>query len=155
MRPLETILGIPRVRLTQRVPLVETEKMVSIFLDRGPYRPMLVKRATEVTELSYRYFCDDEASLMSLRAAVNSKEFAVNLRTQMILSSLLTGMHQDGGRFKGFEERIEPLMDLSPILEHVARMADEKVDGVRERAEEIGELIGVRVPRDPLAAEGL
>ncbi len=145
---METILTIPRVKLTRRVPLVETEKLVNFHVERPSYHPMLVKRTTEVMERSYMYFCKDETYLLSLMAAVNSNEFTVSVRTQMALSTMLTDVYSDGLTFKGFEDSIEPLLELSQSLEEMTKLTDKKVDDNSCYAEEIGELIGVKIPRE-------
>lgn len=146
--PLETILTLPRVKLTRRVPIIEAEKLVKFYVDKPRYHSMLLKHTKKVTGQSYVYFCDDETSLLGLMAAVNSKDYAVSVKSQVVLSDLLTDVYDDSLTFKNFEENIEPLIDISSDLEEMTSLTDQKAYSTRRYAKDLGDLIGVKVPRE-------
>jgi hypothetical protein len=70
-RPIETVLALPRVRLFNRVPILETEELVRRFIDRMDYRQRLVRDATEVCNGSAHQFSSDDSALSSLLTARN------------------------------------------------------------------------------------
>ncbi|MGA2971699.1 MAG: hypothetical protein ABSE39_03625 [Candidatus Bathyarchaeia archaeon] len=83
-RPIETLLSLPRVRLIDRVPILETEKYVRRFMGQPAYRPKLVKQAMKVSERSAQQFSLDDMGLAMLLEEVDSAEYVVtNVRSEL------------------------------------------------------------------------
>ena len=119
-RPIESLLSLPRVRLFDRVPILETENFVRRFLGQRGYEIKLVRSALEVSEGSARQFSSDDQGLSTLLKEINSAEYIVTKRSKLLMKELLNGIYDDGFLFKEFEEHIEPLCQLSHKLQRTS-----------------------------------
>src|SRR4030067_509138 len=108
-RPTEPLLSLPRVRLANRVPILETETLVRRLVDRTEYQPKLVKNAFEVSRGSAHPFSMDDQGLSKLLEEINSAEYIVTKRSKKEMEEMLNDIYADGFVFKEFENEIEPL----------------------------------------------
>jgi len=145
-RPLETVLLWPRVRLTQKVPLIEAEELVTKYADKPEYQPVLVKSATRVAQHSYFYFREDEALLWNLLQAIISNMYSISLRTRLNLRRLLNDAYGDSLVFKEFDRKIEFLFDISKDLKDLALKVEKIAESSKNYSIEIGEALGIKLP---------
>jgi hypothetical protein len=145
-RPIETILSLPRVRLFNRVPILETEELVRRFIGREDYRPKLVRDATEVSNGSAHQFSTDDGTLSSLLEEINSTEYIVTKRSKMVVEQMLTGICGDGRIFKGFEQEIKPLFAISQTLRQVSQLADTLADRAKEESIDVARALMIQLP---------
>jgi len=136
----------PRVRLTQKVPLVETEKLVVRFAEKPEYQPILVANTKRVAQHSYYSFCEDEIILWNLLHAIISDMYTVSLRTQLYLRRLLNDTYGDSLIFKEFERKIEFLMEISKELKDLSRKVERVADTTKNYSLEIGQELGIKLP---------
>jgi len=115
-KAIETLLSLPRVRLIDRVPIIETEQYLKRFIRRSEYKPKLVNRALQVSEGSAQQFSTDDKGLSMLLEEIESAEYVVTGRSKSAMEEMLNGICADGRIFKDFEKEIEPLYDASPRL---------------------------------------
>jgi hypothetical protein len=153
-RPLETVLLWPRVRLTQKVPLIEAEELVTRYADEPEYQPILVKSATRVTEHSYFYFREDEAHLWNLLRAIVSNMYSVSLRTKLNLRRLLNDAYGDSLIFKEFDRKIEFLFDISKDLKDLTLKVEKIAESTKNYSIEIGEVLGIKLPSTSIDLQG-
>ena len=146
-RPIETLLSLPRVRLVDRVPIIETEKFVRRFIDRVDYRPRLVKHALGVCKGSVQQFSMDDEGLSALLEELKSTEYVVTKRSQRTMEDMLSGIYGDGLIFKGFEAEIEPLYDESQPLRQVSKMADNLADKAKEESIDVARALRIGLPK--------
>jgi len=152
LRPIETLLSLPRVRLINRVPILETERMIQRFMDRPDYRPKLAKSALRVSESSAHQFSLDDKGLSTLLEEINAAEYIVTKRSKTIMEVMLKGICGDGLIFKGFESRIEPLYEVSQDLQHVSQLADRLADKTKEESLDVARALLIQVPK-PTSAD--
>jgi len=145
-RPIETILSLPRVRLFNRVPILETEELVRRFIGQVDYRPTLVRDAMEVSNGSARQFSADDGALSSLLEELNSAEYIVTERSKMVLEQMLRGICGDGTIFKDFERQIKPLFDISQLLRQVSQLADRLADKTKEESVDVARNLMIELP---------
>ncbi len=145
-RPLETVLLWPRVRLTQKVPLVEAEELVTRYANEPRYQPILVKSATRVTRHSYFYFSEDEVHLWNLLQAILSDVYSVSLRTKLSLRRLLNDVYGDSLIFKEFDRKIEFLFEISRDLKDLALKVEKIAESTKNYSVEIGDALGIKLP---------
>jgi hypothetical protein len=146
-RPIETLLSLPRVRLIDRVPILETEKYVRHFMDRAEYRPQLVKQALQISKGSAQQFSTDDEGLSTLLEEIDSAEYIVTKRSKRIMEEMLNGICADGFIFKEFEGEIDPLYDLSRPLREVSRLADGLADKAKEQSLDVARSLLIDLPR--------
>ena len=133
-RPIESLFTLPRVRLFDRVPILETENFVRRFLGQPGYQTKLVESALEVSEGSARQFSSDDEGLSTLLKEISFAEYIVTKRSKRAMEEMLSGIYKDGLLFKEFEEHIEPLCELSHNLERTSRLADSLADMTKEES---------------------
>lgn len=146
-RPIDTILALSRVRLINKVPLLETEQLVRLFLDQVNLRKKLVEHATGVTEGSYRQFESDDEALVALADEIESAQYCVTRHAQARLTSLVRDIFGDGVIYKKFAASIEPLFEESNYLERISGLTSRVVDSTHEHSLDVARLIGAPVPR--------
>lgn len=144
-RPLETILSLPRVRLVNKVPLVETEELIELYIDKRRYRGVLVRHATKVTEGAYIEFVRDDESLTSIIDEINKEDFFVTRKARAAIRELVTGIYGDGIIFKQFEAKIKPLFTDSAELEEITKITDRVADSTKEHSLDVARLVGVSI----------
>ena len=145
-RPIETLLSLPRVRLIDRVPIIETEQYLKRFMSQSEYKPKLVKRALEISEGSAQQFSTDDKGLSVLLEEVDSAEYVVTRRSKSVMEEMLNGICADGHIFKKFEEEIEPLYDASPRLRGVTKLTDGLVDRTKEESIDLARALAINMP---------
>lgn len=145
-KPIETILSLPRVRLFNRIPILETEELVRRFIDQIDHRPTLVRDAMEVSNGSARQFSADDGALSSLLEELNSAEYIVTKRSKMVLEQMLRGICGDGTIFKDFEREIKPLFDISQPLRQVSKLADRLADKTKEESLDVTRNLMIELP---------
>lgn len=146
-RPIETLLSIRRVRLFDRVPIFETERLVRLFANRINYQRKLVKDATAVSEGSARQFSEDDRGLSTLIEELESREYVVTKRSRRIMEEMLSGMYGDGLIFKDFETEIEPLYPLSSDLRRASQLADQLADKTKEETFDVARALLIDLPK--------
>lgn len=155
-RPIETLLSLPRVRLIDRVPILETERYVRHFMERAEYRPKLVKQALQVSKGSARQFSTDDEGLSTLLEEIDSAEYIVTKRSKKIMEDMLNGICADGRIFKEFEGEIDPLCDIWPPLREISKLADGLADKAKEESLDVARALLIDLPslaRDPRLPE--
>ncbi len=145
-RPIETVLALPRVRLFNRVPILETEELVRRFIDRMDYRQKLVRDATEVCNGSAHQFSSDDSALSSLLEDLNCADYIVTKRSKIVVEQMLRGICGDGSIFKGFEQEIKPLFDISQPLRQVSQLADSLADKAKEESIDVARSLMIQLP---------
>ncbi len=145
-RPIETLLSLPRVRLIDRVPILETEKYVRRFMNRPEYQPKLVKQALQVSEGSAHQFSIDDQGLSALLEEIDSAEYIVTKRSKKIMEDMLNGICADGSIFKKFEGDIDPLCDISRQLREVSKLADSLADRAKEESLDVARALLIDLP---------
>lgn len=151
-RPIETLLSLPRVRLINRVPILETERMIQRFMGQPDYRPKLAKSALRVSEGSAQQFSLDDKGLSILLEEINTAEYIVTKRSKTIMEEMLKGICGDGLIFKDFESHIEPLYEVSQDLQHVSQLADRLADKTKEESFDVARALLIQLPK-PTSAE--
>ncbi len=146
-RPLETILSLPRVRLVSKVPVVETERLVQLYVDKPRFRPTLIQHATDVARGSYFQFSRDEASLRHVITVVNTNRYVVTRKSRLAMSDLVNDVYGDGVIYKRFDRTIEPLIESSEILWKVSELAESKADSAAEQSLDVARLLGLSIPK--------
>ena len=145
-RPIETLLSLPRVRLIDRVPIIETAEYLKRFMRQPEKSSKLVKSALQVSEASVQQFSTDDEGLSTLLEEVDSTEYVVTGRSKRMMEEMLNGICADGHIFKDFELEIEPLYDDSSILRKVAKLTDGLVDRTREESIDLARALAIRMP---------
>ncbi len=148
-RPLETLLSLPRVRLFDRVPILETEDLVRSFLDRPDYQPKLVKTALQVSRGSAQQFSNDDKALSALLEELDSAEYIVTRRSKTLMEDMLSGIYGDGFIYKRFEAEIEPLCEVSRPLREVSKLANSLADRTKEESLDLARALMIRLPMRP------
>ena len=146
-RPIETLLALPRVRLIDRVPILETETLVHRFMNRPDYRPRLAKSALQVSEGSAKQFSMDDKGLSTLLDEINAAEYIVTKRSRTVMQEMLKDICDDGVIFKGFESEIEPLYDVSQDLRRASELADGLADKTKEESLDVARALLIQLPR--------
>ena len=145
-RPIETLLSLPRVRLINRVPILETEKYVRRFVGQPAYHPKLVQQAMKVSEGSAQQFSVDDEGLAILLEEIDSAEYVVTNHSKRIMEEMLKGICADGFIFKEFEGAIDPLCEISPPLRQVSKMADGLADKAKEETIDVARALLIDLP---------
>ena len=145
-RPIETLLSLPRVRLIDRVPILETEKYVRRFMDRADYRHKLVKQALQVSKGSAQQFSADDEGLSVLLQEIDSAEYVVTKRSKKTMEEMLRGICADGFIFKEFAGEIDPLCEISPPLRDVSKVADGLADKAKEESFDVARALLIDLP---------
>lgn len=146
-RPIETLLSLPRVRLFDRVPILETERLVRLFIDRPDYQPKLVEPALKVSRASAQQFSLDDEGLSALLKEMSSAEYVVTKRSRRVIEEMLSGIYDDGFVFKEFEGQIQPLCELPPILLRMSRLADSLADKTKEESIDVARALLIDLPK--------
>jgi hypothetical protein len=145
-RPIETLLSLPRVRLIDRVPILETEKYVRRFMGHPEYRGKLVKQAMQVSEGSAKQFSVDDKGLGTLLEEIDSAEYIVTKSSKRMMGEMLNGICADGRIFKEFEGEIDPLCEISAPLRQVLKLADGLADKVKEETIDVARALLLDLP---------
>jgi len=146
-RPIESLLSLPRVRLFDRVPILETENFVKRFMGQPGYQTKLVKSALEVSEGSARQFSSDDEGLSALLKEIGSAEYIVTKRSRTVMEEMLSGIYNDGFLFKEFEGHIEPLCELSHKLLQTSKLADSLADMTKEESIDVARALMIDLPK--------
>ena len=149
-RPIETLLLLPRVRLIDRVPILETGKYVNRFMTKAEYRPKLVRQSLEVSKSSAKQFSVDDHGLSTLLAELDSTEYIVTRRSKTVMEDMLRDICADGTIFKGFEEKIQPLCNISQPLREVSYLADRLADKTKEESLDVARVLLIELPAPKL-----
>jgi hypothetical protein len=145
-RPIETLLSFPRVRLIDRVPILETQQYVTRFVEHTKYRPRLIKEALRVSKGSARQFSADDEGLSTLLYEIDSAEYVVTRSSKRVMEEMLNGICADGRIFKGFEESIQPLCEISPPLRQASTLADSLADKAKEESLDVARALLLHLP---------
>lgn len=145
-RPIETLLSLPRVRLIDRVPILETEQYVRRFVERSEYHTKLVRQALKVSDGSARQFSSDDEGLATLLHEVDSAEYIVTQRSKRVMEDMLNGICADGRIFKEFENSIGPLCKVSPPLRQSSNLADTLANKTKEESLDLARALLIRLP---------
>ena len=146
-RPIESLLSLPRVRLFDRVPILETERLVRRYVDRPDYQPKLIKPTLEVSRASAQQFSSDDEGLSALLKEISSAEYIVNKRSRKVMEEMLNGICDDGFLFKEFEGYIQPLCQLSHDLLRVSRLANSLADKTKEESLDVARALMIDLPK--------
>jgi hypothetical protein len=146
-RPIESLLSLPRVRLINKVPILETKKMIERFMGRPDYRPKLAKSALQVSEGSAHQFSLDDKGLSTLLEEINTTEYIVTRRSKIIMEEMLEGICEDGLIFKDFENHIKPLYEVSRDLQQVSQLADNLADKTKEESLDVARALLIEIPK--------
>jgi len=145
-RPIETLLSFARVRLIDRVPILEAQQYVRCFVEHAEYRPKLVKQALRVSNGCVRQFSDDDEGLSVLLHEIHSAEYVVTKRSKPVMEEMLNGICADGRIFKGFEASIQPLCEISTPLRDTSTLADSLADKAKEESLDITRALLLHLP---------
>ena len=145
-RPIESLLSLPRVRLFERVPILETEKLVRTHMNHANSQPKLVKAALGVSQGSALQFSNDDIGLSTLLNELNSADYIVTKRSKTVMEEMLNGICKDGSIFKNFEHQIEPLYELSRTLLQMSKLADALADKTKEESIDVARALMVNLP---------
>ena len=145
-RPIETLLSLPRVRLIDKVPVIETERYVNHFISQSDYTARLVQRALQVSEGSAEQFSTDDKGLSTLLDEVGSAEYVVTERSKSMMEEMLSGICADGLIFKDFEQQIMPLYEGSRHLRDITKVADDLVYKTREESLDLARALVIEMP---------
>jgi hypothetical protein len=145
-RPIETLLLLPRVRLIDRIPILETEEYLRRFMNRSDYTSKLIDRALQVSRGSAQQFSADDKGLSALLEEIDSAEYVVTRRSKGVMEEMLNEICADGRIYKDFEQEIEPLCDASPRLRYVSKQADNLADKVKEGSFDLARALLIDLP---------
>jgi hypothetical protein len=151
-RPIETLLALPRVRLINKVPILETGKLVQRFMSHHDYHQRLAKSALQVSEGSAQQFSIDDEGLSALLDEITTANYIVTKRSRTAMEEMLKGIYGDGLIFKEFESEIKPLYDVSQDLRRVSRLADSLADKTKEESLDVARALLIQLPK-PTSAE--
>jgi hypothetical protein len=129
-----------------RVPILETGKYVKRFITRTEFIPKLVKESLAVSKSSAKQFSVDDHSLSALLTELDSAEYIVTKRSKVVMENMLRDICADGMIFKGFEEKIQPLCDLSQPLREVSGLADSLADKAKEESMDVARALLIQLP---------
>jgi hypothetical protein len=147
-RPIETLLSLPRVRLIDRVPILETERYVRRFLNRTEYHAKLVKQALQVSEGSAQQFSADDQGLSTLLQEIDSAEYVVNEHSKRVMEEMLNDICADGSIFRKFEGNINPLCNISRTLRQVSKLAEALADRTKEESLDVARALLIDLPTE-------
>jgi hypothetical protein len=153
-RPIETLLSLPRVRLIDRVPIIETEAYVRRFIHQIETRTKLVQKSFQVSNESAKQFSADDKGLSTLLAEFNCAQYVVTRNSKRIMEGMLSEICADGDIFKGFEEKIQPLCEISQPLREASRFADSLADRTKEESIDVARALMIELPAHPPTAGG-
>ena len=145
-RPLETLLSFPRVRLIDRVPILETQQYVKRFIEQTEYQPKLIKQALKVSNGSAQQFSTDDEGLSTLLDEVAKTEYVVTERSRRAVEEMLNGICADGRVFKRFESCIRPLCEISRNLREASTLADSLADRAKEESMDVARALLIPPP---------
>jgi len=145
-RPIETLFSLPRVRLVDRVPIIETEQCVRFFRDREDYRHKLVRQALQVARGSAQQFFADDESLSTLLQEIDSEQYIVTKRSKKTMENTLSDICADGSVYKDFEDEIDPLCRSSPSLFETSKLADGLADKAKEESMDVARALLISLP---------
>ncbi|MEM2942047.1 MAG: hypothetical protein QXT81_01320 [Candidatus Bathyarchaeia archaeon] len=145
MKPIETILGLSRVRLAQRIPIVEATELLELRPDEPGFWRSILKPAEILTEKSYLQFSSDELSLTLLERAVLSRKFLVTNSARMSLGRLVNDVCGDELIYKRFRKVLTPLFEISDDLEEAALAAGIKASSAQRKAIDLANCVGLQI----------
>jgi hypothetical protein len=146
-RPIETLLALPRVKLTDRVPIIETQAYIHRAMNQNPYQMNLINRALQVSGRSAKQFSNDDQGLTTLLSELNSNEYAVTKHSVAILQNLINDICSDGFIYREFENEIEPLTELSEPLRQTSKLAGNLADKTREETFDLAHMLLIAPPK--------
>ncbi|MGQ9543723.1 MAG: hypothetical protein ACUVTM_06545 [Candidatus Bathyarchaeia archaeon] len=145
MKPLEIILGLSRVRLPQRIPIVETAELLELHHDNPKLQHALLRHAENVTKNSYWQFSSDEVFLTCIGEALLSNEYLVTASTRVRLSRLVNDVCGDKLIYNGFQQAMRPLFKVSESLEELSIATRLKAGSADRKARDVAGYVGVEV----------
>jgi hypothetical protein len=145
-RPIETLLSFPRVRLIDRVPIVETQEYIRRLVHRIEYQQKLIKQAISVSNGTARQFSADDEGLSTLLQEMGSAAYVVTQRSKRVMGNMLNGICADGRIFKEFEKDIQPLSNISPPLRDASTLADQLADKTKEESLDLARALLINLP---------
>jgi hypothetical protein len=146
-QPLDVMIGLKRVRLVQRIGIVEARRLIEQKIDEPKYHPHLIKYSTQISCSSNLIFTNDEIGLAYVVEKLLSQQVVTTEKAGQALSDMLAGLYSDRDVFKTFEKTIKPFFDLSPYLEESTIAARMKADSAKKYGEKIEILSGIQVPK--------
>ncbi|MEM3429552.1 MAG: hypothetical protein QXL25_06685 [Candidatus Bathyarchaeia archaeon] len=145
MKPLEIILGLSRVRLPQKIPIVETAELLELHHDNPRLQNTLLKHAENVTKKSYWQFSSDETLLTYIGEALLSNEYLVTSAARMRLSRLVNDVCGDKLIYNGFQHAMRPLFKVSESLEELSIATGLKAGLAERKAKDVAGYVGLEV----------
>ncbi len=82
-------------------------------------------------------------------AEFNCAEYVVTRNSKRLMEGMLSEICADGDVFKGFEEKIQPLCDISPPLREASRLADSLADRAKEESIDVARALMIELPTHP------
>jgi hypothetical protein len=131
------------------VPILETQEYVRRFMQREEYRPRLVKDALKVSKGSAHQFSVDDEGLSTLLQQIDSAEYVVTQRSKRVMEDMLNGICADGHVYKGFEDNIKPLCEISRPLRDVSGLANSLANKAREESIDVARALLINLPKQP------
>lgn len=116
------------------------------FVERTEYRPRLVKQALRVSKGCARQFSADDEGLSTLLHEMDSAEYVVSRRSKRVMEEMLNGICADGRIFKGFEDSIQPLCEISPPLRDASTLAASLADKAKEESLDVARALLLHLP---------
>jgi hypothetical protein len=106
----------------------------------------LVKQAIKVSRGSAQQFSTDDEGLSTLLHEIDSAEYIVTNRSKRVMEEMLNGICADGRIFKGFEDSIQPLCEISPPLRDASTLADRLADKAKEDSLDVARALLLHLP---------
>jgi hypothetical protein len=78
---------------------------------------------------------------------VDAAEYVVTKRSRQVVEDMLNGICADGRIFKGFEDSIQPLCEISPPLQEVSHLADSLADKTKEESVDLARALLIPLPK--------
>lgn len=129
------------------MPIFETERLVRRFVEKKEYYPRLVNSALAVSKASAEQFSADDKGLAALLDEISSQEYVVTRRSRQIMEGLLKDIYGDGLIYKGFENEIEPLCEVSQPLRQATKLADSLADRTKESSIDVARALMIKPPK--------
>jgi hypothetical protein len=105
-----------------------------------------VSQAITVSGRSANHFATDEKGLSLLLDEVESSDYVVTERSKRVMEEMLNDICADGLVFKGFENTIQPLCQLSRDLREASTVADTLADRAKEESMDLARTLLIPLP---------
>jgi hypothetical protein len=77
---------------------------------------------------------------------MDAAQYVVTKRSRRVMEDMLNGICADGRIFKGFEQSIQPLCEISPPLRDVSNLADSLADKAKEESLDVARALLIQLP---------